>query len=151
MPRDGPDRCYKSPGRAAPVWQDLALTGTIRSELGESRKARTTSVATSEQWVKAFARAAHDANPEVQAAWDSWNNTERRLMAVISNRAMPLQGREARERYGVSQTGSNQTTVRRLEHDGQVVVDESTATGWRVVDPLLELWLANGRRWPSKG
>ena len=111
---------------------------------------KTGGVATGEQWLAAFARAAHDANPEVQAAWDSWNNGERRLMAVIANRTTRLQGRLARERYGVSQTGSNQATVKRLEHDGQIVIDEGTATGWRVVDPLLELWLANGRDWPSE-
>ena len=93
--------------------------------------------------------ATRDANPEVQAAWDSWNNSERRLMAVISERSTPLQGRVARERYGVSKTGSNHGTVERLQRDGHVVADETTATGWRVVDPLLELWLANGRSWPA--
>ncbi|HEY3958979.1 MAG TPA: ATP-binding protein [Solirubrobacteraceae bacterium] len=104
--------------------------------------------ATSEDWLRTFASATHDANPEVQAAWDSWNNSERRLMAVISQRTLPLQGRVARERYGVSKTGGNHSTIERLYRDGHVVVDESTTTGWRVVDPLLELWLANGRGWP---
>jgi len=103
--------------------------------------------ASGEEWSTARAGATHDANPEVQAAWDSWNNSERRLMAVISGRTTPLQGRVARERYGVSKTGSNENTVERLEREGHVVADETTATGWRVVDPLLELWLANGRRW----
>jgi uncharacterized protein len=105
--------------------------------------------ATSEEWVAAFAGATRDAEPEVQAAWDSWTNSERRLMAVIAERTTPLQGRVARERYGISKTGSNQDTVQGLHGDGQVVADESTSTGWRVVDPLLELWLANGRNWPT--
>ncbi len=105
--------------------------------------------ATSEEWVTALDGAARDANPEVQSAWDSWNNSERRLMSVISLRTTPLQGRVARERYGVSKTGSNQETIARLERDGHLVADETTKTGWRVVDPLLELWLANGRNWPS--
>ncbi len=105
--------------------------------------------ASGEEWVAAFAGATHDANPEVQGAWDSWNNSERRLMAVISGRTTPMQGRVARERYGVSKTGSNENTVERLERDGHVVADATTATGWRVVDPLLELWLANGRSWSA--
>ncbi len=109
---------------------------------------RPSATATSEEWVKAFAGATHDADPEVQAAWDSWNNSERRLMAVISERTTPLQGRLAHERYGVSKTGSNQGRVERLERDGHVVADKTTRTNWRVVDPLLELWLANGRCWP---
>lgn len=118
----------------------------LAHHLYERTKASTT--ATSEEWVTAFAGATHDANPEVQAAWDSWSNSERRLMAVISERTTPLQGRVAHERYGVSKTGSNQSTVERLLHNGHVVADETTRTGWRVVDPLLELWLANGRNWP---
>jgi hypothetical protein len=108
-----------------------------------------TATATSEEWTRTFASATHDANPEVQAAWDSWNNSERRLMAVISQRTTPLQGRVARERYGVSKTGSNHNTIERLYRDGHVVADENTTTGWRIVDPLLELWLANDRSWPT--
>jgi hypothetical protein len=104
--------------------------------------------ATSDEWVVAFARAVREANPEVQAAWDSWNNSERRIMAVISERTTPLQGRVARERYGISKTGGNRDTVARLERDGHLVADETTSSGWRVVDPLLELWLENGRSWP---
>ncbi|HEY2142027.1 MAG TPA: hypothetical protein VGG98_08205 [Solirubrobacteraceae bacterium] len=110
---------------------------------------RPTRAATSEEWTRTFAGAIRDADPEVQAAWDSWTNSERRLMAVISQRTTPLQGRVARERYGVSKTGSNHSTIERLYREGHVVADESAATGWRVVDPLLELWLANGRSWPN--
>ena len=110
---------------------------------------RPATTATNEEWVKAFTGAARDANPEVQAAWDSWNNSVRRLMAVISQRHTPLQGRVARELYGVSKTGSNHATAERLYRDGHIVVNENTATNWRVVDPLLELWLANGRSWPT--
>jgi uncharacterized protein len=105
--------------------------------------------ATSDEWVAAFAGAMHDANPEVEAAWDAWNNSERRMMAVISERTTPVQGREARERYGISKTGGNQTTIESLYRDGHIVIDETTTSGWRVVDPLLELWLAGGRRWPE--
>jgi hypothetical protein len=119
----------------------------LAHHLFESTKASTS--ASTEEWVAAYAGATRDANPEVQAAWDSWNNSERRLMAVISRRTLPLQGRDAQEQYGVSKTGSNQDTVTRLERDGHVVGDESTKTGWRVVDPLLEQWLANGRGWPG--
>jgi hypothetical protein len=119
----------------------------LAHHLYEHTKPRAT--ATSEEWVAAFAGAVRDATPEVEAAWDVWNNSERRLMAVVSQRTTPLQGREAQERYGVSKTGSNSGTLERLYGDGHVVVDETTTTGWRVVDPLLELWLANGRSWPA--
>jgi hypothetical protein len=103
--------------------------------------------ASSEEWVNAFAAATLDATPEVQAAWHSWNNSERRIMAVIATRTTPVQGRVARDEFGISKTGGNQTTISRLEREGQLVRDESTRTKWRVVDPLLEQWLANGRAW----
>ncbi|HEV3045927.1 MAG TPA: hypothetical protein VGY13_01070 [Solirubrobacteraceae bacterium] len=119
----------------------------LAHHLYESTKPHAT--ATGEQWLAALAGATRDANPEVEAAWEAWNNSERRLMAVISQRTTPLQGRVARERYGVSKTGGNNHTIERLQRDGHVVADETTATGWRVVDPLLELWLANGRGWPA--
>ena len=119
----------------------------LAHHLYEHTKPRAT--ATSDAWVAAFIGATRDTNPEVEAAWDAWNNSERRLMAVVSQRTTPLQGRVARERYGVSKTGSNNDTIERLHRDGHIVADQTTTTGWRVVDPLLELWLANGRGWPA--
>lgn len=103
-----------------------------------------------EQWLRAFTAAARDANPEVQAVWDGWSNSERRLSSVIARRTMPLQGKDARERYGVTKSGNNEATVERLQREGHLVADPSTATGLRVVDPLLELWLASGRAWPAE-
>lgn len=103
-----------------------------------------------EQWLKAFSAAARDANPEVQAVWDSWSNSERRMSSVVAQRRTPLQGKVARERYGVTKSGNNEATVDRLQREGHLVADPSTATGLRVVDPLLELWLASGRGWPTE-
>lgn len=105
--------------------------------------------ASTDEWVAAFHAATLDATPEVQAAWGAWSNSERRLAAVIANRTTPLQGRVARETFGVSKTGGNRATISTLEREGHIIADESTRTGWRVVDPLLELWLGNGRRWPG--
>ena len=103
-----------------------------------------------EQWLSAFTAAARDANPEVQAVWDSWSNSERRLGSVIARRTVPLQGKDAREHYGVTKSGNNEATVERLQREGHLVADPRTATGVRVVDPLLELWLAGGRSWPTE-
>ncbi|HXD54925.1 MAG TPA: hypothetical protein VN618_09255 [Solirubrobacteraceae bacterium] len=107
------------------------------------------SPASTEEWVEAYSAATLDATSEVQAAWESWNDSERRIMAVIATRATPLQGRVAQDEFGVRKTGGNQSTISRLEREGQLVSDETTRTGWRVVDPLLEQWLANGRAWPG--
>jgi hypothetical protein len=107
------------------------------------------SPASTEEWVEAYAAATLDATPEVEAAWASWNNSERRIMAVIATRTTPLQGRVAQDEFGISKTGGNQSTISGLEREGQLVSDDTTRTRWRVVDPLLEQWLANGRAWPG--
>ncbi len=112
-------------------------------------QARRSMPASTDEWVAAFHAATLDATPEVQAAWDAWNNSERRLAAVIANRTTPLQGRVAQETFGVSKTGGNRATISTLEQEGHIIADEHTRTGWRVVDPLLELWLGSGRRWPG--
>jgi uncharacterized protein len=119
----------------------------LAHHLYENTERRT--AASTEEWVKAYAAARLDATPEVQAAWDSWNNSERRIMSVIATRTTPLQGRVAQDEFGVSKTGGNRLTISRLEREGQLVSDDTTRTGWRVVDPLLERWLANGRAWPG--
>lgn len=105
--------------------------------------------ASSEEWVAAYASATRDAEPEVEAAWDAWTNSERRIMAVVARRTVALQGRIAQEELGISKTGGNRVTISALEREGHVVADETTRTGWRVVDPLLEQWLASGRGWPG--
>jgi uncharacterized protein len=119
----------------------------LAHHLYENTERRT--AASTEEWVKAYAAARLDATPEVQAAWDSWNNSERRIMSVIATRTTPLQGRVAQDEFGVSKTGGNRLTISGLEREGQLVSDDTTRTGWRVVDPLLERWLANGRAWPG--
>jgi hypothetical protein len=119
----------------------------LAHHLYENTERRT--AASTEEWVKAYAAARLDATPEVQAAWDSWNNSERRIMSVIATRTTPLQGRVAQDEFGVSKTGGNRLTISGLEREGQLASDATTRTGCRVVDPLLERWLANGRAWPG--
>jgi hypothetical protein len=70
-------------------------------------------------------------------------------MLHLTTRTTPLQGRVAQEEFGISKTGGNQATISGLEREGQLVADDTTRTGWRVIDPLLEQWLANGRAWPG--
>jgi hypothetical protein len=70
-------------------------------------------------------------------------------MAVIAGRTIPPSRPGRTGGFGVSKTGGNKQTIAGLEREGHLVADETTSTGWRVVDPLLEQWLANGRGWPE--
>jgi hypothetical protein len=49
-------------------------------------------------------------------------------------------------------SGSNRTAVRALADRGEVVPERAARSGYRVVDPLLGLWLRSGRpqTWPAE-
>jgi hypothetical protein len=63
---------------------------------------------------------------------------------VIAHRTYPLAGRQAAERFALPRGGSTSVAVERLARTGHLVGDETTRTGWRVVDPFLAAWLRDG-------
>lgn len=98
-------------------------------------------VATIEHWVDALEAARREAYGEIQVLWGSSTETERRVLKVIAHRTLPLAGRQAVERFGLPRGGSTAVAVDRLGREGHLVEDETTRTGWRVVDPFLAAWL----------
>lgn len=103
--------------------------------------------ASGETWLRALAATQHAVTGEVEADWANLGRVERKVISIIAARSVALGGAEARERYALSRGGSNSRAAESLWRDGHVAPDDATATGWRVVDPLLERWLAGGRRW----
>lgn len=59
----------------------------------------------------------------------------------VAQRTVSLSSREAATRFGLAKGGSTQGAVDRMVGDGTLVVDATTRSGWRVVDPLLAAWL----------
>jgi uncharacterized protein len=106
--------------------------------------------ADSDTWAQALAAACREAEPEITQVWTDLTPTAQRVLAVIADGTVALNGRDARARYGLPKTGSNQHAVKHLEDEAHIVRAE-TRTGWAVVDPLLGLWLRNGRSWPDLG
>jgi hypothetical protein len=92
-------------------------------------------------WVDALAAAQREALGEIQVLWERCTGLERRALKVISQRTVPLTGREAAQRFGLPRSGSTRATVERLARDGHVVRDSSVRAGWRVLDPFLAEWL----------
>jgi hypothetical protein len=92
-------------------------------------------------WERALASARREARGEIQVVWDMCSDLERRILKTIAQRTVPLSGREAELRFGLAKSGSTQTAVGRLVRDGTLVADETTRSGYRVVDPLLAGWL----------
>jgi uncharacterized protein len=105
--------------------------------------------ATGETWLGALAAAQHAVTGEVESDWANLGRVERKVISIVAARSVTLGGAEARQRYALSRGGSNSRAAESLWRDGHVAPDETTATGWRVVDPMLERWLATGRAWPG--
>lgn len=103
--------------------------------------------ADSDTWSEALASACREADVEVTQIWNDLSGTAQRVLAVIADAAVELNSRGARERYGLRKTGSNQQAVGALADQGHIVKAD-TRSGWTVVDPLVALWLRNGRAWP---
>lgn len=104
--------------------------------------------ATGETWLQALAAAQHAVTGEIESDWENRSRNERKIISIIAARSITLGGVEARERYTLNKGGSNNQAAESLWRDGHIERDETTATGWRLIDPMLERWLAAGRAWP---
>ena len=100
-----------------------------------------------EDWLDALHGARIEARGEIEVLWDSSTGLERRALKLIADRTVPLSGREADIRFGLSKGSSVQAAVDRLIAEGHLVRDAGTRTGWRVVDPFLESWLREPETW----
>lgn len=98
-------------------------------------------VADPETWMSALGAAQREATAEIAVTWENCSAIERRALKVVAAGTVPLRGREAAERFGLSKSGSTQVAVDRLAAEGVLTGDAATRTGWRVVDPLFTLWL----------
>jgi hypothetical protein len=94
-----------------------------------------------EAWTAAHEAARREADGEIEVFWDSCSSLERRVLKTIAHRTVPLAGREAADRFGLSKSGSTQAAIERLVSEGHLVADGGTRSGWRIVDPFLAAWL----------
>jgi hypothetical protein len=109
------------------------------------------SKASTDSWDAALTAVFVETSEEVQTAWHSFSTTQQRVVGVIAGRTVKLNSVEATRRFGLVKSGSGTgKAIDQLERDGHILSAEDSATGWRLVDPLLDLWVRNGRRWPSQ-
>lgn len=94
----------------------------------------------------ALARTLAELLSEFQGLWSSLTSGQRRVLVRVAENT---DGLYAMGTHG--RGGSIGTAVAALGDRGEVVADTSTRTGHRIVDPLLALWLRNGRpqAWPE--
>jgi hypothetical protein len=94
-----------------------------------------------ETWERALALARREVDGELRVVWDACSELERRVLKAIAHRTVGLTSREAAARFGLAKSGSIRQAVERLARAGTIIADETTRSGYRVVDPLLAAWL----------
>jgi hypothetical protein len=94
-----------------------------------------------ETWLDALEATRREALGEILVLWESCTRLERRVLKAIAHRTVALRSREADVRFGLAKGGSIQAAVDRLVAEGHLLTDETTRSGWRIVDPLLAAWL----------
>jgi hypothetical protein len=100
-----------------------------------------------ETWARALASVGAEVEDELRARWDALPATQRRVLSAIAVGDAPLFGAATIARHGTTK-GATRPAVRPLLDAGEIQDDVAAVTGYRVVDPLLRLWVANGRSWP---
>jgi len=106
--------------------------------------------ADTDSWTAALQATFTEAGEEVHTAWQSFALTQQRVVSVIASATVKLNSAEATRRFGLTKSGSaTAKAVANLERDGHILPSDTLPTGWRLTDPLLDLWVRNGRCWPE--
>ncbi len=114
----------------------MLLANALWGELGPGE------VATEEHWFAAYDRAMVEIRDELRAIWIGLSTGQRRVLAAVAENREGLYA--GGRRHGGSRGGAVKSAIRALADLGEVMEDARTATGYRVVDPLLRYWIAAG-------
>src|SRR5581483_10443257 len=94
-----------------------------------------------DEWIDSLDAARLEVHGEIQVLWESCTSLERKVLKAVAQETVSLSSREADVRFGITKGGSTRAAVQRLWADGQLTEDETTRSGWRIVDPFLAAWL----------
>ncbi|MGB2712284.1 MAG: hypothetical protein WBC33_12305 [Conexibacter sp.] len=103
--------------------------------------------ADAETWERTLASVGAEVEDELRARWDALSGSQRRVLSAIAVDDAPLYSAETGARHGTTK-GATGPAVRPLVDSGEIEPDAEATTGYRVVDPLVRLWVVNGRAWP---
>jgi hypothetical protein len=99
--------------------------------------------ATEQTWLVAYDRVMREVRDELRAVWTGLPPAQRRVLTTVA------EGREgiyaAGRRHGGSRGGAAVKATEGLVDRGEITQDSSTASGMRVIDPLLAAWVNEGR------
>ncbi len=98
--------------------------------------------ATEETWLAAYDQAMREVRDELRAAWSALPTSQRRVLAGVADDREGIYA--AGRRHGGSRGGAVSRAVEALIDRGEIAEDAATATGLRIIDPLLAAWIAEG-------
>lgn len=83
---------------------------------------------------------------ELRAIWTGLSAGQRRVLAAVADNDAGIYA--ASRRHGGSRGGAAKSATEALLDNGEIYADGATATGYRLVDPLLAAWVRGGRGEP---
>jgi hypothetical protein len=140
----------RTPGEALGYLLDLATGHPQRAMMlayhlfGQTELGTT---ADSDTWSQTLTAVGQELRGEFEAAWTRMTEREQRALSAIADNRAPLYSRTSETTHGIRKSGSYRAAIVGLEERGDIV-RAPTPTRWRLVDPLLALWVRNGRSWP---
>lgn len=99
--------------------------------------------ATADAFAEVSDRALAQVRDELRAVWSGLSTGQQRVLTSIAENQEGIYA--AGRRHGGSRGGAAKAAVESLLDTGEIYEDPSTATGHRLVDPLLSAWVRAGR------
>jgi uncharacterized protein len=96
--------------------------------------------ASDEVWESALDSVKRGARDELRAIWLGLSSSQQRVLRAIAFNSEGLYARGS----GRTRGGAVKAALDRLRDVGEVAEDRRTRTGYRLVDPLLEMWIRDG-------
>jgi uncharacterized protein len=116
------------------LWEELA-----ESEVGDEAT-----------WQRALARMpVYVTEDEMHARWDALTPTQQKVAEVVARREGSPFSVAVLSRYGETKDAV-QGAVEALEREAVLLREHGRPFRGALVDPLFELWIAAGRRWPHQ-
>jgi hypothetical protein len=85
----------------------------------------------------------------MRARWDALTPIQQKVAEVIAKREGSPFSVAVLTRYGETKDAVQQA-LENLERDAVIVRERGRPFRGALVDPLFELWIAYGRRWPER-
>ncbi len=98
-------------------------------------------VADEEAFARALDTVMNEITDELRAVWTGVTDSQRRVMVAVAENLAGLHTAASQARVGGSRSGAPRKAAQALVDSGDLVADTRTRTGYRLVDPLLALWV----------